>query len=350
MSQLDILLPFAMPPPELANDLFRELKAPALATLLARASSVTRTAFDSFSGALAHEAWLARQFGLHERAGQGGSPPVAGSVMQAFGLAPEGGTWFVLQPVHIHVARDHLVLTGIRQQAISDAESRALFDAALPLFAEAGKTLRYGDAATWFVRADDWDGLQTSTPDAACGHNIDIWMPKGRGERDWRKLQNEVQMYWHAHPVNASREARGAKPVNSLWLWGGAPGTLESGTPIYKEMFNLSGWMEALAFWAEHKAHEPNATSLLSSAPQRGLLLLDALMEPAMAGDWGEWLQRLRALEADWFAPLLMALKAGKPGRLELILTHQSGWAEFAVTRNSLRKFWISPALSKLLP
>src|SRR5687767_7350151 len=37
MSHLDILLPFGLPPAHLAPDLLRELKTPALATLIAKA-------------------------------------------------------------------------------------------------------------------------------------------------------------------------------------------------------------------------------------------------------------------------------------------------------------------------
>lgn len=347
MSHLDILLPFALPPPELAGDLMRVLQAPALATLLSRTRAADWQAFDEYSGMLAHEAWLARQFGLHDRIGLGGSPPLATTAMRAFGLTADAGTWFLLHPVHIHIARDHLVLTDLRQQALSESESRALFESALPLFQETGKTLHYGDAANWFVRADEWDALQTSTPDAASGHNIDIWMPKGRGERDWRKLQNEVQMHWHTHPVNAQREERGAKPVNSLWLWGGAPAAMQAGPAPYTDVFNLSGWARA---FVQAPLSVRSAAEIVGAAPSRGLLLLDALIEPAMGADWALWLEKMRELERDWFVPLREALGTGKLGQLRLILTQQAALAQFDASRNSLRKFWIKPALARLFP
>jgi hypothetical protein len=73
-------------------------------------------------------------------------------------------------------------------------------------------TLQYGDASTWFLRADGWTGLKTASADAACGHNVDIWMPDGEHARAWRKLQNEIQMMWFAHTLNDEREAQGKKP------------------------------------------------------------------------------------------------------------------------------------------
>ncbi|NMM29303.1 MAG: hypothetical protein HHJ12_19005 [Glaciimonas sp.] len=352
MSHIDILLPFGLPPPELASDLIRQLKTPALAALLGRARSEQQApewqSFDGFENALPHETWLAHQFALAENLAQGGSPPAAAAAMTMFGLKPDDGVWFLLQPVHIHVTRDHLVLMDQRQLLISEQESRTLFDLAEPLFSEIGMPLRYGDAHTWFMRADAWNALRTSTPDAACGHNIDIWMPKGNGERDWRKLQNEVQMHWHEHALNQAREMRGQKPINSLWLWGGTPTAMlaeqTSARSPYTAAINLPEWMGALG-----QTRGMTAGQLISAAPQRGLLVLDALLEAALAGDWGRWLGQMQDLELHWFAPLLDALKAGKISSIGLILNHNKELRGYRTSRMALRRFWLQPTLNKLL-
>jgi hypothetical protein len=349
MSHLDILLPFGLPQEEMAGDLLRELKTPALATLLARAKSCRDEQFDPFSHALPHENWLSRQFELDRGTQADNSPAVAAAAMRAFGLAPDAGVWFMLNPVHLHIARDHLILTDPRQLALAEPESRALFAAAAPLFEEFGNTVLYGDAGNWFVCADAWHALQTSTPDAACGHNIDIWMPKGSGERDWRKLQNEVQMQWHAHPVNAERESRNQKPVNSIWLWGGAPATTHSAPARYDNAFNLSGWGRAFGQLAGEQMQGCTASDVIAVAPECGLLVLDTLIEPALAGDWSSWLSRLHALEADWLQPLLEALKIGKLDTMSLALSHATRLSEFACGKRSMQKFWIKPSLARLV-
>jgi hypothetical protein len=277
-----------------------------------------------------------------------GSPPVAVAAMQAFGLSAEPGTWFMLHPVHIHIARDHLVLTDPRQLALSEPESRALFGIAQPLFEETGKSLIYGNTHTWFVRADEWDQLQTSTPDAASGHNIDIWMPKGAGERDWRKLQNEVQMHWFTHPINAERESRRINPVNSIWLWGGTPTSLDGSPPSYTEVFNLAGWMRAFGQMIRKQTHAATAADIIATAPERGLIVLDTLIEPALGNDWSHWLDKVHSVEADWLVPLLAAVKSGKIDQLSLILTHHARISSFTITRHSLRKFWTQPSLAPL--
>ena len=374
MKHLDILLPFGLPPPDTARDLIRECKAPALAMLLSRTAagdSPGPQAVDPFSRSLPHESWLAQRFGLpaagatpavpasdaiggdtdeKRESSRNNSPAVAHAAMRALGLPPVEGHWFLLQPTHIHIARDHLVLTDMRQLALDPQEGRALFDAAAPLFAEVGKTLLYGSTDTWFMRADEWRHLRTSTPDAASGRNIDIWMPQGDGDRAWRKLQNEIQMHWFTHPVNEQREALGLKPVNSLWLWGGA-GTDTPQPPAaqrYDAAFNLSGWTRLFGSLAGNAVDAIGADQLIQTPGERGLLLLDALTEPGLTNEWGYWLERIEALEQDWFVPLLAALRAGQLHSIRLILTGQDRIAEFGSSRNSLRKFWIKSSLQRL--
>ncbi len=353
MKELDILIPFGVPPAEMSADLLKELKLPALATLISRTTSdkanPRNEKFEDFSRALPHEVWLTRQFGLTGDGKDNTSPPVATALMQSFGLESADGTWFVLQPVHIHIARDHLVLTNPKQLELPEQEARPLFDVAQPLFEEYGKELIYGDASTWFVRADDWSTLQTSSPDAAGGHNIDIWMPKGQGERDWRKVQNEVQMHWFDHPVNAEREARRLKPVNSIWLWGGAAPKAPVQTK-YAQAFNLRGWMTAFGQLTAQHERTATAEDIVKTLSGSGLLMLDDLLAPALSNDWGRWLEGMRGLEVAWFAPLLNALKTGAIDRISITATNDIQISRFAASRGSLRKFWIKPGLATLCP
>jgi hypothetical protein len=363
MNHLDILLPFGLPPSDTARDLIRECRAPALATLLSRTGGASAPhgsqPVDPFARALAHEVWLAERFDLTgpakdiaTAAGKeaDSSPPIAHAAMRALGLPATEGHWFLLQPTHIHIARDHLVLTDMRQLALDPPESRTLFDAAVPLFAEVGKTLLYGSADTWFMRADEWPNLRTSTPDAASGRNVDIWMPQGEGDRAWRKLQNEIQMHWFSHPLNEQREALGLKPVNSLWLWGGAGHDypLPPAEQRYSAVFNLSGWTRLFEGFADAAQTGASIKDVLQTGGERSLLMLDALTEPGLTNEWGYWLERIETLEQDWFAPLLAAMRSGQLRSLRLILGGQDRIAEYGSSRNTLRKFWITPSLRKL--
>lgn len=348
MSHLDILLPFGLAPKLMAKDLLAQLRAPSLALLLGRSSQKARHNSDPYARSLPHEQWLARQYGMNHAAET--SPPLAAILMQSFGWEAEQGTWFVLQPAHLHVARDHLVLTDLRQLVLDEPESRFLFDAARPLFEESGMSLRYGDARHWFVRADDWAELHTATPDAASGHNIDIWLPKGKHERAWRRLQNEVQMTWHMHAVNAEREARGANPVNALWLWGGTTLTENTDPKDMPTSYSLPEANHLFARASRQKLTESVLDDLLASKPDKALVILDKLIAPALVEDWGSWLNRYHELEEAIFFPLLTALKAGTIDSVSLIATDSTQLTDSRVSRNTLRKFWVRPGLAKLSP
>lgn len=354
MSHLDILLPFSLPPPELSSDLLKEIHAPALAALLSRTrteNSVPRHEnVDDFSRSLPHEIWLSRTFGLEHGGTSESSPGIAPALMRFCGLPSAPGLWFALQPVHIHIARDHLVLTDPRRLDLDEVDARQLFDIARSVFDEAGKTLIHSNFGMWFLRADDWAELHTASPDAASGHNIDLWMPKGRGERDWRKLQNEVQMEWFTHPLNAQRESAGLKSVNSVWLWGGAagPASFSADAVRYDQVYNLHGWTRAFAMQAAHSDSLSDAADIPLAHAGRSLMLLDQLLEPALSNDWARWLDELHALEKAWFSPVLDALKAGNVDEVCLIATGETRLTRFSASRSSLRKFWVKPSLTPL--
>jgi hypothetical protein len=344
MRNLEILLPFGLPTPHLAPDLLRELRLPALATLLAKAAKPILCDFDPFSRMLPHEAWISKQLGFAVNLQAAtNSPPLAASCIKHLGLEMEQGYWFILHPVHIHIARDHLVLTDHRRSMLSEEHSRALFESVLPSFTDAGKTLRYGNASTWFVRADDWHGLQTATPDAACGHNVDIWMPKGEGERAWRKLQNEVQMVWHEHAINDARAEQGLPPINSVWLWGGADVSPQAAEPLFAHTGQNCAFDGI-------DASGKNLPTLLETLPQLRLLMCGELCEAALSEDWAQWLERMHALELAWFAPALAALRLGQLTQVKFIIGHHAQLREFTVTKSSLLKFWVQPSLTRLLP
>lgn len=359
MTHLDILVPFGLLPPQLGADMLRVLKAPSLATLLARTrlgkDAIQLESFDEFSRALPHEAWCARRLGLDAGPVNGASAgtradasaPFAASAMQALGLEADGSYWFIVQPVHIHVARDHLVLTDLRQLGLSEQESQYLFDSARPLFEQAGTTPLYANAETWFLRADDWRELQTATPDAACGRSIDLWSPKGPAELQWRKLQNEVQMEWFSEAQNGALPLQHHNPPNSIWLWGGAPANLKS-TSAYQQTFNLPARMVAFNGAAGAQNTNGEAEQVIAALQQRNLLVLDQLTVAALANDWSLWLEQMHALERDWFTPLLHALQSGKIGQLTLICSNGTHLLQATTTTRSLKKFWIKPSLARL--
>lgn len=343
MKQLTVAVPHSLIPPELANDLTRAYTAPALAMLLGRHAKRTITTSEPDARVLPHEAWLVRhiaRFGNETGADQ---PALAHAAMRALGVPAQDGYWFIVHPVHLALARTHMVLGDPRQLQLDHADARLLFDAAKPYFDEVGKTLLYGDANTWFMRADDWRAMRTASPDAAVGENLADWMPDGPAKREFRKLQNEVQMLWHAQPVNEARERRGLPPVNSFWMWGGsdaAPAAL----PELAESACLP-WLSALSVPALRGA---DAATVLAR-PADTIVVLGEALPAGKEADWSAWLMHMLQLEQQWFAPLLEALRSGQIGVLDLVLTSRTHTVTYTITKGALRKFWRSPSLQGLV-
>jgi len=358
MAHISLVLPFALPAPEFASDLVRALEAPALAALLSRASSAVFRPLEASARALPHELWIARTLGL----ANGTVPVIAASSMRGYGLDPLDGTWFVVNPAHVQIGHSHLMMGDSRQLDLREEEARALFETARECCEEEGHALQYGAPDTWFLRADDWDNIQTASPDAAVGMNLTDWVPSGAQSRAFRKLQNEVQVSWYTHPANAAREARGQAPINSIWPWGAASVAAEHAQMLVARAagklaprpavstYATPGWLTSLAD-QRLSSLDDIAGKLTSTESAEGgrMLVCGSMAGPAIAADWHAWLQEMHALEAALFAPLLAALKQGRIRSLRLVLSHRDGHLDATTTPMAQRKFWRKPSLERLI-
>lgn len=323
MSYLEIILPFSIPPAALSKQLLAQMKTPALAHLLGYSTAIERLHFDEFSRLLPHEAFLSQC--LHPSDSEkSNSPPFAHKYLRDAGLEQSEGFWFCLNPVHIHVARDHLVMQDQRRLAISEQEARQLFEIAQTICEDEGRTLLWGDAKQWYLRADDWAELTTASLDAASGHNMEIWIASGTQARAWRRLQNEIQMAWHADPINQTREERGERTINSVWLHSG------------------SAHMPAKDFVVTDAPFQQLAT------PSCNTIVLSHLAEAALNSDWGAWLAQVHQLEREWFAPVLTALKEKKYTQIKLVLSDEQQLHIVECRAPQVWKFWRKPSLNAL--
>ena len=129
-----------------------------------------------------------------------------------------------IEPIHIHAARDHLVLTNPSILDITLEESDDLYDAVKDIFSEMADKVHRPEANRWFIEAPALASLSTVSIEQAQGRNIDHWMPSDTSNaglaRQWRKWQNEIQMIWFNHPVNLERQSRELLAINSVWVSG----------------------------------------------------------------------------------------------------------------------------------
>lgn len=262
---MHLMIPFASVLSEAGQQAIDDLNLPHLEQLLARSSAAERDGGDEYSLSPPHERALARALGL---SGGDGSLPWGAWHAVRDGLDPGDLAFGLLTPVHWQLAADHVNLIDPLALELDEGESRALFDAVRSLFESDGWLLAYGAPLRWYAAHASLAELPCASIDRVIGRDVDLWLTKDRRAREVRRLQNEVQMLLHRHPVNEQREARGALPVNSFWLSG-------------------CGVRQAVS-------------------PDSDVLVDDRLRGPALAEDWSGWIAGWHALDA---GPLREALQ-----------------------------------------
>jgi hypothetical protein len=313
-------------------------RAPALELLLARGRSAS-------SESQSFEAWLQHAFALEEE-----SLPAGALTLAADGREPGEHCWGRADPVHLRLMRDRLVVVPAAAFSLSGEEAEALVEALNRHFADR-LALTPLEPARWCAKLERPFAFNAVPPLEAAGRDADLAQRiGGEAGKRWASLLNEAQMLLHAHPVNLAREARGEPTVNSLWLWGVGPAprvppsrwqSVCADDPIALGLARLAG--------ARHRRLPARADAWLEAAPEDGrhLVLLDALRAPLALGHTAAYGESIAALESEWFAPLLAALRAGRVGMVTVHVPDCAG-ASFEIIRGDLRRFWRRPrALEK---
>jgi hypothetical protein len=298
-------------------------RLPALELLLARARRASAEARPA-------EDWMRRSFGMGEAA-----LPAGALTVLARGGTPGADTWMRADPVHLRVMHDRLVVVPAEAFELSHDEANALCDGLNAHFA--GMEFSPFEPRRWCARLSVSVAVGAAPALESAGREAPAPGPAA-------ELLNEMQMALHAHPVNAAREARGEPPVNSLWLWGAGRTaqarcpwqSVAAGDPALAGAARLAG--------ARARALPRSAAEWLEQLPgdARHLAFLDALRAPlALAPESAPAV--LEALERDWFAPLLGALRAGRIGMATLHVPDGAQALSCEVIRGDLRRFWRRP-------
>jgi hypothetical protein len=307
---MHLLIPFAAPLSEAGRQALATLSLPQLQAVLAQLAEVERDEGDEWCLSPPHERALARALGLQ---GGAGLLPWAARQAAADGVDVGELAWGLLTPAHWHLGTDQVSLLDPARLMLDEATSRALVEAVQPLFIGDGFLLRWGAPQRWYAAHESLGALPTASLDRVIGRNVDAWLGSDPAARRIRRLQSEVQMLLHTHPLNAEREARGLLPVNSFWL---------SGCGV----------------------HQPAPTGV-------EVVVDDRLRQPALAEDWAAWAKAWQALDEGPLAELLKRAQQGRPARLTLC-GERSGAAFETVPRGwaqRLRARWSASRLQDIL-
>jgi hypothetical protein len=321
-----LLLPGALIPGEIARALTETLEAPALQALLAR-SGRDET---SESDAPPHLEWLARE--VFRRAGPVPTAPYAFAALDGAPPPSEAIIWHA-DPIHLQLARDHLVVTLLPAPPAAD-EADALIKAANALAADVGATfVRMADR--WFLRSERPWSLHLEPLDAVLGAPLYGAKPGGDDAPLWNRLLNEIQMAWHEHPVNEAREIRGLPAINSVWLAGGG------------------AWSELALGYTAVQADTPELHGAALAAglpfiptgappPEGALVVWSDARVARLTHDWERWLAAMRAIEAR-IATLPRSAGA------DIVLTGARTLRSVSSRPSDRLKFWRSQPLEKAL-
>lgn len=152
-------------------------------------------------------------------------------------------------PVYLEPRLDHLCLHILQEPAVSRSELRTLFDHLQETLAE-GKNYGFARLGTCgYLRAEEPIPTAQEPPSVVDLHNPKDYLPAGEDAAGFRKLQSEIEMALHDHPVNVERELKGRQPVNSLWMWGGgcAPEpSVDPHPPLFADDPLLRGYWESV--------------------------------------------------------------------------------------------------------
>ena len=278
---MHLMIPFAGTVSEAGRLALQTLSLPGLERLLARLQPTATLGSDEFSLNAPHEQALAVALGwpIAEATLAGTALPWAALRAQALGLDGQQ-PWGLLTPVQLHAGTEQVSLGLPADLQLDAATSRQLLALVRPLFESEGLRLHWAEPLQWLASHAMFDGLATASLDRVTGRHLDPWLAGQRSARLIHRLQSEVQMQLHEHPLNQQREAAGLPVVNSFWLSG--CGRL------------------------------PAATASPGPAPT----LDDRLRAPALAEDWAAWAEAWQALDAGPITALLR--RADADARLTL--------------------------------
>ncbi len=287
---MHLVVPFASALSPAAGQAVSTLSLPALERLLGRLSPVAEDRGDEMSLSTPHERAIAAALGWPLT---DGLLPLAARQARRDGLAPQPGEgWGLLTPTHWHLGTEQVSLTHPDELDLDEDEARALFEAVRPLFEDdsQGWRLHWGTPQRWYAVHPSLAELPSASADRVIGRNVDWWLNSHPLARPLRRLQAEVQMLLHTHPLNEARAARGLLPVNSFWLSG---------------------------------------TGAAAATPETEPFVLDErLRAPALAEDWTAWAEAWAALDAGPVAEWLARAERGEPVALTLAgERHARRWA-----------------------
>lgn len=295
-------------------------------------------------------AWLAGWLGRGDLAAACDATPAvvaAAALTAADALPADTGSVWLATPLHLvaGLTSVHLDYRGLLK--LDGATLQALCGDFARDFAERGFSLQVLGGGGLIACGPRFAQLPlTCDPARLLGGGIAGSTVHGAGAAQLLMLGAEVEMWLHAHPLNAARARRREAALTTLWLWGGGEPLLARRVapplpPAHPEatfmtVFGADPVVEGLCVLSGARLRPPaaNAHDILNSGAARTAAVIELFRteksQPATLMDL------LEHLDERVLAPVVTALKDGVIRQLTLIA---NGRCSVLTARDGLR-FW----------
>jgi hypothetical protein len=235
--------------------------------------------------------------------------------------------------VHLVAAMDHLRLAPRQVLELSAQESAALLASVNEHVAGSGLRFHAARPGEWLLESEGGIDCDSPRPEEAQGANLREFRPRGKDAGELLRLQTEIQMLLHEHPVNDERVRSGRPAANSLWLWGfGAVRHMAERrlAPLYSD----DPWL--LGLWRFHGGPAPGLEDLARPSPASPGLHLVALTGEHGVVAANEGAPGDPGLEQAYLAHLRAALRGGGLQRLRFLF----GGTQYELSPRARWRFW----------
>jgi hypothetical protein len=295
-------------------------------------------------------AWLAAWLGRGDLAAACDATPAviaAAALTAPDSLPPDAGSVWLATPLHLvaGLTTVHLDYRGLLK--LDGATLQGLCRDFATEFAERGFSLQPLPGGGLIACGPHFAQLpQTRDPARLLGGGIAGSTTQGPGAAQLLRLGAELEMWLHAHPLNAARARRREASLTTLWLWGGGePLRAERVAPLlplahseatFMTVFGADPVVEGLCVLSGARLRPPaaNAHDILNSGAARTAVVIELFRtdksQPATLMDL------LAHLDERVLAPVVTALKDGVIRQLTLIANDR---CSVLTARDGLR-FW----------
>ncbi|MBW0454393.1 MAG: hypothetical protein IXK25_01830 [Candidatus Kinetoplastibacterium crithidii] len=171
-------------------------------------------------GCTAFEAWQIKNTGFVPNDNQTISSAL-GPFLTNFEKQDNYPIW-LLELVNIEINTSGINLSNPYSTNLSYSESLCLFDSIKHILHDYQFKIEFISPQRWRIFLPDSFHQISLSPYFIFEKQINVFSNFKIEILQLRKLLNEVQMFFHNHEVNIYRERNGLKPINFLWLYGGA--------------------------------------------------------------------------------------------------------------------------------